>query len=148
MNLAKELDKKIEKKAEEIKDLEHKLGQARAYLQALHDMRRMIPREAAAAAEVVLRPGSDIAKVREFLQNEGKPLHVDDLLKRLGKQVSKGTKAALSGSLAAYVRDGKIFTKTGPNIFGLLEFAHSAPEDVEPSEEDVLPATFGVLNVQ
>jgi hypothetical protein len=146
MNLAKELDKKIEKKVEEVAELTQKLGEAKAYLQALQDTRRMLPREGEASETTpTLRPGSDIFKVREILQKEGQPLHVDELVRRLGKPVTKATKVSLSGSLGTYVRGNKIFTKTGPNTFGLVEFGVAMEDTID---EDAIPADFGVLKAE
>jgi hypothetical protein len=138
MSIRKELDRKIERKKEEITSLEWSLGEARAYLQALEDTRKMLPKEPGAQEEVLLRPGTELAKVRDILKREGKPLHVDELLKRLGKTTEKKQKISLSGSLAAYVREHKVFTRPAPNTFGLVEF-ESAGEG-----GDAPPENFGL----
>ena len=52
----------------------------------------------------------------------GKPLHISDLLVALGKETDHDNRAALSGSLSAYVRKHEIFTRPAPNTFGLVEF--------------------------
>jgi hypothetical protein len=36
--------------------------------------------------------------------------------------LNKSTRAAVAGSLSAYVRNGEIFTRPAPNTFGLIEF--------------------------
>ena len=141
MNIRKELDRKIEKKREEIAESEKSLGEARAYLQALEDMRKMLPKEPGSQEEVLLRPGTDLAKVRDVLQQEGKPLHVEELLKRTGKPPEKKHKISLSGSLASYVREHKIFTRPAPNTFGLIEFGSA---DGLPA--DGPPENFGLEN--
>ena len=144
MNIARELDKKIEKKQQEIVDLERILGEAKAYLQALQDTRRLLPRDGVATAPAfALRAGSDVAKVRDILQKEGTPIHIDELLRRLGKDVTKKTKMSLSGSLSTYVRDRKIFTKTGPNIFGLVEFESEEGPKAPPDDFGILPMAGG-----
>jgi hypothetical protein len=134
MDIRRDLDRKIEKKKEEITTLERTLGETRAYLQALEDTRKMLPRDPGTPEDVVLRAGTDLAKVREALEQEGRPLHVDELLKRIGKPIEKKHKISLSGSLAAYVRDRKIFTRPAPNTFGLVEFAspNAATSDDPP----------------
>jgi len=139
MNIRKELERKIERKKEEIASLEKTLGEARAYLQALEDTRKMLPKDPDLNEEVVLRPGTELAKVRGVLQQEGQPLHVEELLKRIGKSPEKKHKISLSGSLAAYVRDHKIFTRPAPNTFGLVEF-----ESADGSSEDGPPENFGL----
>ncbi|HTA29138.1 MAG TPA: HTH domain-containing protein [Candidatus Cybelea sp.] len=125
MEIKKELDKKIERKKEDIRALTVQLAEANSYLEALEDMRKMLPRDAHSEAEINLRAGSDLAKVREVLKKNGKPMHVEELLKNLGKPVAKNSKTSLSGSLASYVREHKIFTRPAPNTFGLVEFAEA-----------------------
>lgn len=78
------------------------------------------------STEPALRPGSDVAKAREHLHNLGKPTHVDDLLKLLGKTVEKKTRASLSGQLSLYARKNQIFTRPAPNTFGLREWLVNA----------------------
>lgn len=46
---------------------------------------------------------------------------------------------SLAGTLSGYARDGKVFTKTAPNTFGLLEF-----KSVQREEEE-LPEEFGTM---
>ena len=137
MNIAKDLDRKIEKKKQDIALLEKEIGESRAYLQALEDMRKMLPKEPHLNAGFELRPGSVLAEVEEQLRLAGKPLHIDELLKRVGKGADK--KVSLAGSLATYVREAKIFTRPAPNTFGLLEFDR---ENGEP------PANFGVTEAE
>ena len=132
MDIRKELDKKISKKREEIDSLQKDLETAKTYLQALEDTRKLLPRDGVDKQEVTLRPGTDLSKVRVILQEARAPLHVEELLKRLGKPVEKKSKLSLSGSLASYARDNKIFTRPAPNTFGLVEFEAVAPTDEPP----------------
>jgi hypothetical protein len=134
MDIRKELDKKISKKREEIDSLQNELQTAKTYLQALEDTRKLLPRNPVDNPTVTLRPGTDLSRVRVILQEARAPLHVEDLLKRLGKPVEKKSKLSLSGSLASYARDNKIFTRPAPNTFGLVEFEAGAPTD-EPPED-------------
>jgi hypothetical protein len=134
MDIRKELDKKISKKREEIDSLQNELQTAKTYLQALEDTRKLLPRNPVDKPTVTLRPGTDLSRVRVILQEARAPLHVEDLLKRLGKPVEKKSKLSLSGSLASYARDNKIFTRPAPNTFGLVEFEAGAPTD-EPPED-------------
>jgi len=138
VNVGKELDKKIEKKKQELTELARQLGEGRAYLAALEDTRKLLPKEASGNQEFVPRLGSDVAKVLALLKQEGAPLHIDVILSKLGKPADKKTKVSLSGSMAAYVRDGKLFSRPAPNTFGLLEFDRSKTDNDEP------PADFGV----
>jgi hypothetical protein len=133
MDIRKDLDRKIDNKKTEIAGLERELCEAQAYLQALLDMRKLLPRDEENQEEIVLRPNSDLAKVRDILEKEGKALHVDELLKRLGKGTDK--KVSLSGSLSGYARDNKIFVRTAPNTFGLIGVRVSSQEESGPPDD-------------
>ena len=85
-----------------------------------------------------LRAGSGVAKARELILQAGHPVHVVDLLKALEREPTREARASLSGSLAAYVRRGEIFSRPSPNTFGLLELGHG---NDTPDEEP--PADFG-----
>ncbi len=70
--------------------------------------------------DVELRPGSDAAKVRKLIEESGKPLHVTEILKGLGKQDTQNHRASLGGTLNSYVKKGMVFTRPAPNTFGLI----------------------------
>lgn len=130
MRIRKEFEKRIEKKQDEIASLEKQIGEARSYLQALQDSLKILPRDQVGIASAAdsLRPGSDMEKAREIIRKNGKPMYITDLLKALDKEDTKGNRLSLSGSLSAYVRKGKIFSRTGPNTFGIIEVENSLPE--------------------
>lgn len=137
MYLRRKLEAKVADQQRKIGELERGLAEARAYLAGLQDSLKLLPQEGGSMVTESLREGSDLARVRDLLRKEGKPLHIDELLKRMGKEVSRNSKGGLGGSLGSYVRKGVIFTRPGPNLFGLVEFeAQSQPE--EP------PASFGL----
>jgi hypothetical protein len=125
MGLREDLLRRIERKQQELEDLrrhlEIQIREGQAYIQGLQDTLKMLPRDAAAQPPPTLRPGTDLAKARDAIRKAGAPMHISDLLKALGKAVNPTNRAGLSGNLAAYVRRGEIFTRTGPNIFGLVE---------------------------
>ena len=79
-----------------------------------------------------VRPGSDVEKIRDAILNAGKPLHISEIILALGRSDDAGTKAKIAGLLGWYTSKGKVFTKTDPNTYGLVE---SAPLE--------LPAEFG-----
>jgi hypothetical protein len=129
------LAEKIEKKREEIAALEKLLGEAKSYLLALQDTMKMMPKtEDAEAAALSLRPGTDVAKAYETLKSAGKPLHVNDIVKRIGKEATKQNRVSMSGSLGGYARRNYIFTRPAPNTFGLVELESSNPSE-EPPED-------------
>ena len=83
-------------------------------------------------------PPNLVGKARDAIQKAGHPLYVTDLLAAIGKDPDdKDNKTSLSGSLAAYVRDGKIFTRPEPNTFELIERNGSHPRSVDSDAAQV-----------
>src|SRR5438552_1578945 len=100
MFLRREFEKRIEKKREEIAALEKQLAEARSYLLALEDSMKLLSRAGDSdGVEVNLRPGTDLAKARDFLKKSGKPMHVTKIIEGIDKQVNKETRVSVSGSL-------------------------------------------------
>jgi hypothetical protein len=142
MGFREDLSRRIERKRAEIGELETKISLAREYLQALEDMLKIVPKESMnGEQEVTLRSGTALARAREVLRKSGRPMHLTELLTAIGKGHSRNERAALSGSLAAYVRRGEIFTRPAPNTFGLVDMKTA---DVADSEH-VPPPDFGKL---
>jgi hypothetical protein len=134
MNERRRIEERLRKKEQEIQTLEEQVKDARVYIQALQDVLKMLPKEpdGESSPESVLRPGSTVAQARKIIKTRGNPVHIDDILKMLGKDVTRENKAALSGSLAAYVRRGEIFTRPAPNTFGLVEMDKPPTLQAEP----------------
>ena len=141
MGIREELQKRIERKQEELKELELKVREGNVYIQALQETMKLLPKEG--PSEITLRPGSNIAKAREVIRAAGKPLHINEILKTLGPEVGRDKKLAISGSIGAYVRKHEIFTRPAPNTFGLVEFSQ---RNGVPQEEP--PADFGIIDDQ
>lgn len=147
MQLRRKLEAKIVDKIKEIDKLQLSIAQAEAYLEGLQDTLKMFPAEGVSLAISVpsLRAGSDLARVREILLKYGKSMHINEIIISLGKEITRNTKGALAGSLGAYVRKHEIFTRTGPNLFGLIEFGgkevHFAPDE---QVEELPPDDFGI----
>lgn len=136
------IEERLRKKQAEIVSLEEKLRAAKIYVQALQDVLKLFGKDEAAteSAETKLRPGSAMAQAREVILERDSPVHLDDLLLGMGREVTRESRASLVGSLAAYVRKQEIFTRTAPNTFGLVELGHSS---VDEEEENAPPAGFG-----
>jgi hypothetical protein len=117
------IEDRIQKKEQEIQELEMQIREARSYIQALQDVAKLLPRDAEGetSGDVSLRTGSSVADARSAILKAGKSLHIVDLLKAMGREVNRKNKTGVSGSLAAYVRRGEVFTRPKPNTFGLLE---------------------------
>ena len=133
-----ELQKRIERKQQEIRELEKQLAAAHAYIEAMQDSLKLLPKDAgssAAVPEQTLRPGSGVAKAREAILKAGKPLHITEILKALDRPVEKNQRVSLSGSLSGYVKRGEIFTRPAPNTFGLAELNHEEMPVEEPPDD-------------
>jgi hypothetical protein len=130
---------KIRKKEQEIQSLEEKLRTAKIYLHALNDISKALSKESHTGPEsAALREGSAVAQAREFILRRGAPVHINDLLEGLGKELTRESRASLTSSIAAYVRRGEMFTRSAPNTFGLAELGHATSSEhdgpIEPPE--------------
>lgn len=144
MGAIENLQKLYDKKRQEVRQLEIKLKETAAYLQALQDSLKMLNRETGTIepeTEQTLRAGTALAQARDILRLAGKPLHITELLKQMGKPADKKTRVSLSGNLAGYVRGRQIFTRPAPNTFGLIEFGSPTP----PPDGVPVPEGFGKM---
>ena len=134
------IQERLRKKEQEIQGLEERLRTARIYVQALHDVIKLLDtNKAAQPTESALKAGSAVAQARELILRQGAPVHINDLLAGLGKEMTREARASLTGSIAAYVRRGEIFTRPAPNTFGLVELGHTAIAEAAPEP----PKGFG-----
>jgi len=143
--MREELQKRIEKKHLEIRELEKQLAAAHAYIEALQESMKLLPKDIGTtkiAPDHALRPGSAVAKAREAILKAGKPLHITEILKAIDRPVDKNNRVSLSGSLSGYVKREEIFTRPAPNTFGLAELNHDEMPAEEPEEP---PDDFGSL---
>jgi hypothetical protein len=139
MQIREQLQKLLDRKNQEIRDLELQIEKARAYVQAVQDSMRFLPKDNV-QEDTMLRPGSALAQAREVLQKAGKPMHISEILKALNKPVDKKHRLSLSGSLSSYVRNGQIFSRPAPNTFALIE----TRVRLNGSEDGIdLPEDFG-----
>jgi hypothetical protein len=137
----KAIEDRLRKKQAEIATLEEKLKGAKFYVQALQDVLKLLSKDdAGEAMESKLRPGSAVAQARDVILERGEPVHLDDILESIGKEVTRESRASLAGSIAAYVRREDIFTRPAPNTFGLVELGHTT---IDEEEEVEPPAGFG-----
>jgi len=145
MSSRKQLEKLIEKEEQNIVSLraeatkiEHAITLKESYIQGLTDSLKYLPKaDTGADTQVKLREGSDIAMARNVLLKAGKALHVTEILKLMGKEVSKNHKTSASGYLSAYARKGLFFKKTAPNTFCAMELE-------TPDHPAVPPDDFGI----
>jgi len=139
MNTRAQFQKLIDRKQLEIDNLQRQVEYAKAYIQAIQDSMKILPRENGQNGQdqITLRPGTALAKTQEILRKAGEPLHINEILKALNEKADK--RISLSGSLSAYVRNGQIFTRPAPNTFGLIEMNKPSNQ----LEELDIPEDFG-----
>jgi hypothetical protein len=129
----------IDRKLQEIAELEKQIEMARVYLQALQDSMKALPRETPTSGDAnsapSLRPGTLLAKAKDAILQNGKPMYIEDILESIGIENTKAARVSLVGSLGNYVRKQVIFTRPGPNIFGLV--------GMPPASDADLPDGFG-----
>ena len=108
----------------EVRALQLKVRDNLAFISGLQESLRIMPKDPEPAHSArVLRPGSELAKARDEIAKAGRPLHIKEILSAIGKPVDRNSRASLSGSISAYYRNGEIFTRPEPNVFGLIEMA-------------------------
>lgn len=146
MGARESIQRLIDKKQQELTDLQMQIREGNAYIQALQDSIRLLPRETT-NEKYELRASSALAHAREHIRNSGRPLHISELLKLLGKPTDKKNRVSLSGTLSSYARKGKIFAKTAPNTFSLIELngSRASATGTPLTEVEDLPQTFGKL---
>lgn len=143
MSERKRIEEKLRKKRAEVAALEEKLRTAKIYLAALQDVLKVFSGdEPSGETPGKLRSGSAVAQAREIILARGEPVHLDELIVAMGKPLNQSAKSSLVGSLAAYVRQNEIFTRTAPNTFGLVELGHDLSHGTA-DDGDEPPAGFG-----
>jgi len=142
MGIRENLQKLISKKQEEVAALELKSTETRAYIQGLQDSMKLLPRDSNGGPGYELRAGTALAKARDAIKAAGTPMTVSDLLKAIGKSQDKKHRVSLAGTLSGYARDGKVFVKTAPNTYGLIEFKNAQQEE----NEEEIPEEFGNMS--
>ena len=135
MSSRKAIEKMVENAEEDIAQWRKQIELKGAYIQGLKDTLRHLPKSAEKSnGQPSLRAGSDIAKAREIILKEGKPMHIAEIIKRLGKELTKQNRASLSSYIGSFVRKGEYFTRPAPNTFGVVEFEENQGA-VEPPPE-------------
>lgn len=121
MGLRDKFKRRIKNKERDIKQLEAEVGKEKAYLQALKDSLKDIPRDDTDEPTTMkLRKGSMCYKARELLEQTSHPMHIEDIITGIGMEFNSDTRSSLRGSLGPYLRKGQIFIRTAPNTFGLI----------------------------
>ena len=124
MSTRKKIERMIEEKRHEVESYKSMIREAEIYLKALEDTLLLLPRveaDSETAPDIRLQEGSYAQQIYELLKKENTPLHIKQILAKLQIPFSSKTRASVVGSLGPYIRSGRIFTKTAPNTFWLIE---------------------------
>lgn len=142
MKARKDIEKRIDKEQQKITELQSQIERSESFIQGLREALKMLPRDEDTKprkGKGLLRPGSDMAKIRDLMAQVGKPMHITQIVVGLGKENIKANRMSISGSLGRYVRMGNIFKRVGPNQFALI--------DMDISDSVELPRDFGAEEV-
>lgn len=148
MGARESLQRLLDRKTQEIQELELQIQLARAYQQAIQDSIKALPREATSqiggeeGIPSEIRPGTLLARARDAIQKHGAPMHISEILAAIGVENTKKSRVSLVGSLGAYVRKGQVFTRPMPNTFGIIGMNEAKVETREKS----LPDAFGEVS--
>lgn len=76
--------------------------------------------------------GNSTAWAEAVLRRALKPLHVNDIISAIEREYHTSVRyATLVGNISRLVKKGKTFTRTGPNVFGLVEWQDHMDIDTE-----------------
>jgi hypothetical protein len=138
MKARRDIERRIEKEQQQIIELNSQIEHAEFFIKGLQEALKMLPKDndsKARKGKGTVRPGSDMAKIRDLIRQAGKPLRIEEILIGLGKSDTKANRMSIAGSLGRYVRKSEIFNRVGPNLFSLI--------DMEVTDMSELPPDFG-----
>ena len=142
MDIRKDLGRRIDKEREKVLQLRSELDRSEAFILGLQEALKMLPKEGGRKPrkrKMSLRPGSDMAKIRDLIKQNGRPMYISEITTGLGKPNTKANRLSIAGSLSRYVRAGEIFKRVKPNTFALI--------DMDSSPEVELPPDFGAEEI-
>ncbi len=147
MNTPKKVQNQLKRKTKDLQELEStrlaidiQISAARGAISALEEVMKHFPKEDGGGDPArSLRAGGQVHRIYIILKEYGKPMHIKEILEKLGKDTDNKTQQATGSQLNSYVRQGKIFSRDMPNTFGLKEWRGStnnsptSPEDMRPT---------------
>lgn len=77
---------------------------------------------------------SSVGWTVKVLKEAGEPTHVDEIVSRIEKRGHKVKKTTLVGNIARYIKQGKVFYRAGPNVYGLIEWQRKEATDREKAQ--------------
>jgi len=124
----RKLEAKIAEETDAIDKIGLKITNAKARKSAFEETIKILPKNGADGGVKELRPNTELARVRDVILKEAKPLTLDEIILKIGKSSDdkrddKSRKISLRGSLRGYAKEGKFFTiEEAADTFGLIEF--------------------------
>lgn len=122
------IDRELARRVKKISDLREQISGLQKILheeELVHngqlDLLKLMNRPAPSPKTGTLRPNTELSKIHQMLAESVCPVHISDIARFLGKEDTPAIRASLAGSLGSYARDKRIFIKTAPNTFGLIE---------------------------
>ena len=113
-------------------DVRRELERLDAAIVACEEMAAYVDKATSDASETSFRPGSLAHQAHRVLMEAGEPLHVDEIVKRIGSGAK--SKINVVSTLSRYLRQGKVFTRTAPSTFGLQKGSSDADDDAESED--------------
>jgi hypothetical protein len=142
MKARKDIERRIEKEKQKIADLRSQIEHGEGVIQGLQEALKLLPKDESSKTRKgkgALRPGSDMARIRDLIEQAGKPMYISEIVTRLGRPNTKANRLSIAGSLSRYVRANEIFKRVRPNTFALI--------DMSISDESELPPDFGAEEI-
>jgi hypothetical protein len=142
MKARRDIERRIEKERQKIADLRSQIEHGEGVIQGLQEALKLLPKGETSKprkGKGALRPGSDMARIRDLIEQTGKPLYISEIVTGLGKPDTKANRLSIAGSLSRYVRAGEIFKRVKPNTFALI--------DMDILDESELPPDFGAEEI-
>lgn len=84
--------------------------------------RKAMPHDGNGARAAGIIPSSSMGRAVEEMRENGKPLHVDEIIKRAkakGHDIKKNT---LIGNLSRYNKEKRVIYRAKPSVYGLIEW--------------------------
>jgi hypothetical protein len=148
MKARRDIERRIEREQQKIADLKSQIEYAEAFIQGLQEALKVLPKhdnDKARKGKGTIRPGSDMARIRDLIKKTGRPMYIGEIVKGLGREDTKANRTSIAGSLGRYVRLEVVFKRVKPNTFALIDM-DSVPE-AEPPPDVELPQDFGAEEI-
>ncbi len=132
--MARDLIAAIREKQSAIAKLQAELDEAKALLlgrDRAHPTKHT-PRRTKSNVALPYKKNSSVGKAVKILKKAGQPMHIDELAAKIGRTAKKTT---LVGNLSRYVKAGRVFYRSAPGEFALLEW--TMPETNQPKRSPV-----------